>query len=708
MKRHSIRRFLLILGLILIITIHFPAPIGAEPPYITLSRDGYGHTIRTQAAYYPAKVIANDIYITKKENDKEHRDYSPLKRPQDVFIDKKDEIYIADTDNNRIVHLDAKGNLIRTIDVPNSKLNKPQGVFVAEDGTIYIADTGNKRVVKLDNNGKLIQEFARPKSNYINDSFLYEPTNMVVDGRGFVYVISNGSYQGVLQLDPQGNFFGFYGTNNTEVTLMDIIRKTFYTEEQLSRQIRTLPSTIRNIFIDDSGFIYTVSGALSEQVKKLNIRGENLWKDKNFATRIRFNRTENNKENEAAKSQLTDVTVDRSGNLTAIDKTSNAVNQFGPTGQMQFFWTGPVTFGKPQLGISQSPVSIASNSKNEVFILDESQNLIHVLAPTEFGIAISKATELSQEGKYKESEAHWKEVLKLNALYSPAYDGLAQAAYRVGDYSKALKLYKLAGDDEGYSGSFWQIRLHWFQSNFAVIANTCLVIGIIGLILEKIRKKRWLVNLKKRDFKWSRNVLVQQMKHAFTILKHPLEGFSDLRYNNKGSYLSALIILSLVAVVFLIKEYYTSFTFMPVLSSERSNTFIYVFGVTWLTWIICNYLIGTIKQGEARFKDVFIGSAYSLFPIVLLGLPLAILSNVMTLSELSIYSFFDSAMYIWCGLLFFWQIQSLQNYGVGETVVNVSLTVTAMLILWVLISITAGLSSELREFVYTIYQEVSM
>lgn len=703
---------MLIIGLALWIAAIAPVPAGAEPPYATLSRDGYGHIIQTQAAYYPAKVIGHDIYAATTDQGKIVREYTPLKNPQDLFVDAGDEIYIADTDNNRIVHLDKTGALKRILDVPDSKLNKPRGVYVDRDGTVYIADTGNKRIVKLDRDGKFVREFDRPKSKYINDTFQYEPTNMVVDDRGFLYVISGGSYQGVLQLDPEGKFYGFYGTNQTDVSLMDIIRRTFYTKEQLSRQVRTLPTSIRNIYLDGEGFIYTVSGSDTEQVKKLNIRGENLWKDKAFGTFSRSRNTGTPSDNSAQnkdKPLLTDITVDRNGNLTVIDKNFNAVTQYGQNGELLFFWTGPVTFGTPQLGISQTPVSVASNSRNELLILDESQGLIHVLQPTEFGIALQKASELSQEGKYEESEAHWKEVLRLNALYSPAYRGLAQAAYHREDYSAAMELYQLAGDAPGYSDTFWQIRLKWFQNNFPLLANLFIVVGLCSVVLGRVRRRRAAsFGRKKLELPWNRFAITHQLKHAFTILKHPIDGFGDLRYGNKGSYISASILIAAVVAVLLIKEYLTSFSFMPVMSYERSNTFIMIFGVTWITWVICSYLIGSIHHGEARFKDVFIGSTYSLFPIVLLGLPLALLSNVMTHSELAIYQFFDSAMYIWCGLLFFWKIQALQNYGVGETIANILLTVIAMSILWVLISIAFGLSTELQDFVYTIYQEVSM
>lgn len=715
-KRRAGRRLIYMLTILCILTAALlPESAAAEPPYMTFSKDGYDRRIPSQAAYYPSTVVGDNIYKKKIQNGAERLEYSPLKRPQDLFIDRKDEIYIADTDNNRIVHLNRDGEFLREITAKGMK--SPQGVFVASDGTIYVADTGNKRILKLSASGELLAEYGRPESRFIDESFHYEPTNLVVDARGFMYVISNGSYQGIIQLDPEGRFYGFYGTNMTEVSLMDIVRKLFYTEEQLSRQVRTLPSTIRNIHIDEQGFIYTVSATDKEQVKKLNIRGENQWKDKKFGIEPRFRRRsqaaetqQTDSKQEVQKSGLTDITVDRAGNLVAIDKVSNAVTQYGPNGELLFFWTGPVTIGSPQLGISQSPVAVDTNSNNELFVLDDSQNLIHVLKPTEFGMLLHKATSLSQEGKYAESEPVWREVLRLNALYSPAYQGLAEAAYYKEDYKEALRLFKLSGDVGGYSDSYWQLRLQWFQRHFSVMANIVFAAAILIWIFYRSKKRmRFLTqgSQRLRGF-LGKNKLLVQLRHAFTILRHPIDGFTDLRYRQKGGYLSAFLLLLFVTLVLLAKEYYTSFTFMPVPSNERSGSFLMTGAVTWLTWVVCNYLIGSIRQGEARFKDVFVGSSYALFPIVILGLPLAAVSNIMTLSESSIYGFFQTGMLIWCGCLFFWKIQSLQNYGVGETVGNILLTAFAMIIAWVLISIIAGLSSELQNFFYTIYQEVSM
>lgn len=685
----------------------------AEVPFGTFSVNGFGQTVFTQPAYEPKEVLAQDIYVVDENGENV---YSPLNKPQDLFIDKNDEIYIADTGNDRIVHLNKDGKLERILSVTDSPLKQPSGIFIADNGDIYIADTGNKRVIRLNNKGELLQEFSRPESNYINDSFVYEPINMSVDSRGFVYVVSRGTFQGIIQFNPEGEFYGFYGTNVTEVSLMDRVRNIFYTEEQLKRQVRLLPSPIRNIDIDENGYIYTVSRDSKEQIKKLNIRGENQWKDFSFTDDVnvgflRENTAMQTEEEGKPTSDLTDITVDKNGIVTVVDKASALVAQYNRNGELLFFWGAFGTAGSPQMGVNKSPVAIDTNSNSNIFILDDALNIVQVLTPTEFGGAVQDAYIMTEQGKYKESESYWREIVRENALFTPAYSGLARAAFYKEDFATSKELYKLAGDEQGYSDSFWQIRLKWFQSNFAYFANGFLLIGIGSIAGSQYRRRRKSNSdtKVKKQTKWKEIKIIKQLIHAFHTLKHPLDGFADIRYRSMGGYLSAFIILILVISMVLIRIYLTSFTFQPVpVGSINVASILTVSCVVWFSWVICHYLIGSIMHGQARFKDVFVGSAYALFPIFLLGLPMALISNVMTLNEASIYGFFDLLMIVWSAALFFWMIQALQNYSVGETIVNILLSIFSMIMLWVLIFIIVGLSSETIDFVLTLYREVTM
>ena len=64
-------------------------------------------------------------------------------------------IYVADTGNHRIQVYDSSGVWVRTIGATgkrgydNLHFNGPVGVHIGNDGKIYIADSDNNRVVKI-------------------------------------------------------------------------------------------------------------------------------------------------------------------------------------------------------------------------------------------------------------------------------------------------------------------------------------------------------------------------------------------------------------------------------------------------------------------------------------------------------------------------------------------------------------------------------
>jgi tetratricopeptide (TPR) repeat protein len=620
--------------------------------------------------------------------------------PEDVFIDDRDEIYIADTGNDRVLHLDAKGALIRVIDLPESPLSKPRGLFVNGRQELYIADTGNQRIVKLDQAGKLLQEVGRPDSAFLPQDYKFDPIKLVVDKRGFMYIAVLDGYQGLLQLDPSGQFQSFYGANKTVVSIADVLKRQFYTEEQMSREMRKLPGSALSVAIDGDGFLYTTSADVTtNQIKKLNIRGSNVFKEKSFGV-----------SRKGVKPKLVDIAVDTNRNITAIDQANKVVSQYDANGNLLFFWHGLSNRAtvQPQLGMIERPVAVASNSANDLFILDGHNNMLQRFRLTDFGALIHEATNLTADGRYAESKPYWEQILRLNANYSLAYGGLAQASYYTGEYKEALELFRLAGDQKGYSDTFWQLRLLWFQRYFAIAANV-IVIGTLVLLIGPKLLRRKKKKTQRSKNKLLRSRLATELAHGFYTLKHPLDGFSAIRHEGKGSLLGASFILAGVVGALIVQMYVTSFSFHSMYAGSTDITGVLTqFAAIWISWVVSNYLISSIYQGEGRFRDVVTGSAYALLPLILIGIPVALLSNVFTLHEASIYNFFFYFMWGWLGLLFFWQVQSIQNYSVGETIVNLLLTVFTMIVLWVLVFIVFGLGSEFLDFMQSVYKEVSV
>ena len=88
-------------------------------------------------------------------------------KPHDVCVDGGGNLYIADTDNHRILQVDRAGNVKIVAGTGEkgfsgdgalataAKLNTPRGVITDGDGNIYIADSLNQRVRKVDAQGKI-------------------------------------------------------------------------------------------------------------------------------------------------------------------------------------------------------------------------------------------------------------------------------------------------------------------------------------------------------------------------------------------------------------------------------------------------------------------------------------------------------------------------------------------------------------------------
>ena len=72
-----------------------------------------------------------------------------LNMPESVAVDSKNNIYIADTGNNKVRKITPDGNISTVLD----NLAAPEYVAVDSNGNLYVADTGNDRVLQITPSG---------------------------------------------------------------------------------------------------------------------------------------------------------------------------------------------------------------------------------------------------------------------------------------------------------------------------------------------------------------------------------------------------------------------------------------------------------------------------------------------------------------------------------------------------------------------------
>jgi len=114
--------------------------------------------------------------------------------PEGIFVDTLGNIYIADTDNDRIQKWSSNGMLRITLAGGNGRgeaanqLDLPTGIFVDKFGNIYIADTGNHRIQKWAPNAT--SGITVAGVNYYGDAAneLASPSGLFVDRKGYIYI----------------------------------------------------------------------------------------------------------------------------------------------------------------------------------------------------------------------------------------------------------------------------------------------------------------------------------------------------------------------------------------------------------------------------------------------------------------------------------------------------------------------------------------
>ena len=690
---------------------------GASSAYQTYVYDVYGEALYSPDAYTAISSVGSDYMGLEL----------PIENPGDMVTDAAQNVYIADTGNNRIVVLDRYYKVNFTISefsndqgVPD-RLTAPQGVFVSEPNEkygklIWVCDTGSNRIVVFDEFGNFQRIVEEPESSLFDQDSVYKPVAMAVDAHNRLYVVSSTTYQGIIVMTDEGEFTGFIGAQAVQMSAWEIIWRRFQTKEQREAQETKVSTEFNNITINrNKGLVYVTTSTIEESavagaitgkdksgtnspVKLLNANGAEIMRRNGFwmpAGEIDF--SSRSTDEITGVSTIIDAAVGPEDTWSIIDEKRNRIYTYDFDGNLLFAFGDNGTM----LGNLGSIEAIAYQDTN-MLILDKTNDNITVFQRTEYGNILLQAIAAEATQDFDLAINLWTDVLKRNSNFDSAYVGIGQAMYRNKDYANSLTYFESAYDTDNWSNSYKELRKEWMSTYFLL-----LLLLIVGLIVVVMLFFKWMGKINKRvATSGKKRTFGQEIAYGFHVIFHPFDGFWDLKHEKRGSIRGAIFFIVLAIATFYYQAIGQGYLLDPF--SSLASIWAQVFGVLvpLFLFVLANWCLTTLFEGEGSFKDIFVAAGYCLLPIPLLVIPTTIYSNFCISTETDIIGFISSFAFIWLGLLLFFGTMVTHDYSMGKNIITVIGTVVGMVFIMFLAVLFTTLVGKIVGLVTNIVDEI--
>ena len=656
-------------------------------PAITASADaGYKTlTVLYDQYYYETKTAYTPSGLLRSFGEEAFSSPSDLKVRDGV-------LYVCDTKNARIVAGTPEGELVAIIG--EGALQSPTGLCIASDGHILVADKGLGQVVEFDGQGRPVRTFSRPEEPLYGKDNAFLPLKVGIDRFENLYVLSEANTNGLAQISRKtGEFVAYFGANDTPVTLWTIVSSLLYTDDQKNRTGRNQPPSSVNLAVDRQGLVYTITDAKTASAyRKLSFSGKSLQKTP-FAFSSQANIT------------LTGIAVGEIGNVYLCSK-DGYIMEFTREGELLFAFGG-LDDGSQRNGLFGSTAAIASEG-GRLYVLDDSKDAIQVFVPTVFADTVHQGLDLYQQGKYQQSAALWHQVARMDSMFLYANKGLGAAYYKQDKFTNAMKSYRLALDREGYSDAFSELRNRWVRAHIGWLLGGALGLGLLLLLYAKLRRRvRVLEGIHGAAERVRALPLVAQLRFSGRVLRNPADAYYGIKHERKTSPFSATVLYLLFFLWFVLGKYFQGFLFSGV-NNGRFDVLLDAGMVAGAFLLLngCLYLICSITEGKARFRDLYSGVIYALTPYLLLKPLEILLSHVLSQNESFVIHMLDFVAIAVSAILLIVMVREMNNYTYSKTFKVLFLTLFAILVAVAALFVLYILFRQFAEFLFQLFKEV--
>lgn len=191
------------------------------------------------------------------------------------------------------------------------------------------------------------------------------------------------------------------------------------------------------------------------------------------------------------------------------------------------------------------------------------------------------------------------------------------------------------------------------------------------------------------------------------VLLHPFEGFEDLRWKKGGTLKITAVIVAALFLALIAYDRWCGFQFRP-LPDALFSVMPYIMRsvVYFAAWVLGNWAVCTLLEGEGSMRNICIYSSYALIPYIASTFINVLLSHILVQAEMVFFTTVEYVGLLWTALLLFNAIKAVHQYSFTKTVAAIVLTIFAMLVILFLAVLLLSLFQKVYVFFYSLYTEI--
>jgi len=320
--------------------------------------------------------------------------------PVAIALDKNNNLYITDWENDRIQKFNSEGRLLKVISSKDGELiiNGPTGIVLDQNENIIVVEQFSNRVQKISPEGISLNMVGKEGSG---PGEFFNPRGIAIDKNDNIYVVDTGN-------------------NRIQIFSSDFTFIKQFGREGMGDGEFYYP---RGIALDDEENIY-VADTFHNQVQVFNKEGRFLRKfGEGGEDAGEFNGTRY-------------IAFDSKGNIYVTDYKNGKVVKFNKDEEFE------LEFGNESDGIRLSyPEGIAVDDRDYIFVADAGNSSIVKYSLSKIVIHIRLGNKYLEEHKWEEAILEFDQVISLDPLNLTAREAIALAFYENKEWKKAMAAY---------------------------------------------------------------------------------------------------------------------------------------------------------------------------------------------------------------------------------------------------------------------------